>query len=512
MKTQTGKWYAIALGLREEGRQNTNGSMGKRMVIASVFVITMLCLMQALATIASAQSGDQNPDGPLLLGITWAQGTPEDQAASSAGLPFPYMTRHGGKIMPKANVKAIFWGGSWAYYTGDKISGIDSWYRGFGNSNYAATSNEYIGSNGKVGSTLAYGGHFIDTSMASGGGNPGVILAEVCKEISEPDPSGNGYYPVYTDVPRGNAGYCAWHSAGTCKGIPVQFAFFFNLDGDMGCDPADTSGLHSQGLDALSNVSGHELSEARTDPALNAWFDAAGNENGDKCAWTFGAPLVTFSNGTQWKIQGEWSNNAYSTGTGYPNRNGQNGCLSGAGPIGKYPYQYDDGTTESSIGVQPPNSSVLWMNGFTVKPGTTTITAIVLTFGRPVGGRSNLVNGQPVTLYLWDDPNGDGNPSDAQVLRSVSGVTANVDTNTFNVFPITPIKLPVGSHFFIGAILTEIGMQVPGSIDLTRREHNSWVRGWGPGIFPDPNNIGATINLDNTSVPGVFMIRAEATP
>jgi hypothetical protein len=129
-----------------------------------------------------------------------------------------------------------------------------------------------------------------------------------------------------SDVPRGNAGYCAWHSAGTCKGIPVQFAFFFNLDGDMGCDPADTSGLHSQGLAALSNVSGHELSEARTDPALNAWFDAAGNENGDKCAWTFGAPLVTFSNGTQWKIQGEWSNNAYSTGTGYPNRNGQ--CVS----------------------------------------------------------------------------------------------------------------------------------------------------------------------------------------
>ena len=55
-------------------------------------------------------------------------------------------------------------------------------------------------------------------------------------------------------------------------------------------------------------------------------------------------------------------------------------------------------------------------------------------------------------------------------------------------------------------------MQVPGSIDLSSHEHNSWVRGWGPGILPDPNNIGATINLDNTSVPGVFMIRAEATP
>jgi len=33
--------------------------------------------------------------------------------------------------------------------------------------------------------------------------------------------------------------------------------------------------------------------------------------------------------GTQWKIQGEWSNNAYNTGTGYPNSSGQKGCLDG---------------------------------------------------------------------------------------------------------------------------------------------------------------------------------------
>jgi hypothetical protein len=110
----------------------------------------------------------------------------------------------------------------------------------------------------------------------------------------------------------------------------VQFAFFFDLDGDAGCDPQDTSGLHSQGLAAIANVSGHELSEARTDPANpGAWYDSSGQENGDKCAWTFGVPLVTFSNGTQWKIQGEWSNAAYNAGTGYPNSSGQKGCLSG---------------------------------------------------------------------------------------------------------------------------------------------------------------------------------------
>ncbi len=82
-------------------------------------------------------------------------------------------------------------------------------------------------------------------------------------------------------------------------------------------------------------MSGHELSEARTDPSTvtatgaGAWYDGSGNENGDKCAWTFGAPLVTFSNGSQWKIQGEWSNAAYTAGTGYANSHGQLGCLSG---------------------------------------------------------------------------------------------------------------------------------------------------------------------------------------
>jgi hypothetical protein len=109
----------------------------------------------------------------------------------------------------------------------------------------------------------------------------------------------------------------------------VQFAFFYNLDGDAGCDPQDTSGEHSQGVVALGNVSGHEISEMLTDPQLNAWYDANGSENADKCAWTFGTPLLSFRNGTQWKIQGNWSNAAFTASSGYPNSSGQHACLDG---------------------------------------------------------------------------------------------------------------------------------------------------------------------------------------
>jgi hypothetical protein len=267
-----------------------------------------------------------NPDEPPMLGLHWVRGFhPIPAARRSAN-----MTYHGGKIMPTAITKNIFWGTSWATYSGDKITGLDTWYTGFSNSNYAKTSDEYTGTNGTVGPTTTHQGHVIDTTAAKGGGSTSAILTEVCKMITNPDPSGNGYYAVYTDVPRGSANYCAWHSAGSCVGTPVQFAFFWKLDGDPGCDPGDTSGLHSQGLAALSNVTGHELSEARSDPANpGAWYDRSGAENGDKCAWTFNVPLVSFSNGSQWKIQGEWSNKAYTAGTGYPNSSGQKGCLDG---------------------------------------------------------------------------------------------------------------------------------------------------------------------------------------
>jgi len=273
-----------------------------------------------------------NRGDPPMLGIHWTRdmaGALQTRARRS-----PNMTYHGGKIMPTAVSKIIFWGSSWGNYSGDKITGLDAWYSGHSNSNYAKTVDEYTGSNGQVGAALTHQGHIIDTSVASGGGNTSTILAEVCKQVTAgkitPDPSGNGYYAVYSDVKRGNAGYCAWHSAGTCGGKAVQFAFFFNLDGDAGCDPADTQTGHSQGLAALGSVTAHELSEARSDPANpGAWYDASGAENGDKCAWTFNVPYVTFPDGNKWKMQGEWSNAAYTAGTGYPNSSGQKGCLDG---------------------------------------------------------------------------------------------------------------------------------------------------------------------------------------
>ena len=46
----------------------------------------------------------------------------------------------------------------------------------------------------------------------------------------------------------------------------------------------------------MANVIAHELAEVVTDPDFAGYYDAAGWENADKCAWTFGTMRTANSN------------------------------------------------------------------------------------------------------------------------------------------------------------------------------------------------------------------------
>jgi hypothetical protein len=276
------------------------------------------------ASAPTTPSFNQNPNDEI-------QGDPKIQVHLARGQARPgsggisLLLYHNGAIMTSTVVKAIFWGQQWSNnsFVGDKITGLASFYSNVGGTNYMRTNAEYYGTNGSVGIGVTNTASVTDLSPAPRGApKTSEIQAEVCKMISQP--VANGYYPVYVDTPRGQTRYCAWHSYGSCNGTPVQFAFFFNLDGDRGCDPGDNQSGHSQGLAALANVSGHELSEAVTDPRNGGWWDSSGAENSDKCAWTFGPGLVSLGT-TQWKIQGNWSNAAVGTAKAYDGA----GCIAG---------------------------------------------------------------------------------------------------------------------------------------------------------------------------------------
>lgn len=86
--------------------------------------------------------------------------------------------------------------------------------------------------------------------------------------------------------------YCGWHSVATYKATAIKYSFV----GDAGRCPTSCSVFSSTvkppngdvGMDGAVSVFAHELVETTSDPNLNAWYDSRGNENGDKCAWTFG--------------------------------------------------------------------------------------------------------------------------------------------------------------------------------------------------------------------------------
>jgi hypothetical protein len=287
--------------------------------VLSVLLLASTIAVVALAVTAADAAGPSINAGPQ-AGIVWTHGL-TNAAGHARRTSSPNLINHGGPVMTSTTeVYPIFWGTS---FGSDVISGIDSFYGGVGSTSYATTNTEYWNGSGQfVSPGVHANGHVTDpTAAPTQAPQTSAILAEVGRMY--PRPTANAYYPVYIDQPRGHAGYCAWHSAGTINGVNVQFAFFFKLDGDPGCDPQNPGTTQSEGLEALGNVSGHELSEMMTDPQLNAWYDSKGAENADKCAWTFGKNLLDL-HGTSWKIQGNWSNSAYDANGGYTR-----GCIDG---------------------------------------------------------------------------------------------------------------------------------------------------------------------------------------
>jgi len=112
--------------------------------------------------------------------------------------------------------------------------------------------------------------------------------------------------------------FCAYHNFfGSSIYAAMPYVNFVGTatDGSTVVPGCSTPTSPNNNLDADSeiNVMSHEQNESATDPYLNAWFDADGNEVGDKCNFTFGplnaigADIVVFGH-DPYIVQEEWDN------------------------------------------------------------------------------------------------------------------------------------------------------------------------------------------------------------
>lgn len=253
-----------------------------------------------------------------------------DRTVDALSVPVGALSWHSGPILYRTNTYAIFWGTLWntnAQFTQDKITAIQSFFAGFGGSHYANIATEYGASNQSTFVTT-----LIDNTAAPQS-DPGLngLGAHVCSLLGtrglSSDPS--GFYAVYvtTHWVTGTGGYLGYHGAYACRGATLHLAIIFNMDDT----PFVPDGVyHSDSAAALADVTAHELMETITDPLpVTGWFVSSGfGEIGDKCNLLFlPSPYSTLSNGAVFKLQDEWSNAAFSSGSGYPNGNGERGCV-----------------------------------------------------------------------------------------------------------------------------------------------------------------------------------------
>lgn len=168
-------------------------------------------------------------------------------------------------------------------------------------------------------------------------------------------------------------------------------------------------------------------------------------------------------------------------------------------------YQIDDGSSEQSIGLTS-GGNLLCLNEFTVTGGNNIINSIAIAWGTPSFPDPTLI-GLTYTAYLWNDPNGDGSPTDATVLTSQSGVITSQGTDTFLVSLIAPTHV-LTANFFVGFVINQLPGQFPASQDTTNPLSNrSWV-----SLGGDPNNMSDAEPIEFYGLPGNWMIRADAVP
>ena len=112
---------------------------------------------------------------------------------------------------------------------------------------------------------------------------------------------GNGDSCAYVPPPYGD-GYCGYHSYINASGSAIIYANLPYGNPTYCQIPGTPSPNNDPAADSAASVTSHELSEAITDPLINAWWEPAGGEIGDKCL-NYSSSSQTYGTNT-WDLQG----------------------------------------------------------------------------------------------------------------------------------------------------------------------------------------------------------------
>jgi hypothetical protein len=240
----------------------------------------------SLVLFLAACSGDVTATDPAVE-------APRDAATKARSGVSTGILYHGGPIMLGGQDVYLVWYGGW---TGDPATGIlEDLVQAIGGSRYYNINTTYFDRAGHhVTNAVYYGGSVTDAYSHGKTLSDTDVLDVVDGAIAAgklPDDPDAVYFVLASADVNESSGfctqYCAWHWNDAAD---RKIGFVGDADRcPSACEAQTASSPNGDpGADAMASSLSHELEEAATDPLGNAWYDRRGEENADKCAWTYG--------------------------------------------------------------------------------------------------------------------------------------------------------------------------------------------------------------------------------
>jgi hypothetical protein len=258
---------------------------------------------------ASAQDTDTVPNGKGIGTLQHPGHAPDVQGRGKPGggkQGGNGISYHGGPVMLGTTNVYYIWYGNWSGNSATTI--LPNFASNIGGSPYFNINTTYYNGLGNhVSNSVHYAGGTNDNYSRGTALSDADIQSVVAAAINKPGGlplDANGVYFVLTSADVDETSgfcrvYCGWHTHGSINGNDIKYAFVGNPDRcPSACEAQAVGPNGNAGADGMASIIAHELEEAVTDPDLNAWYDNRGQENADKCAWTFGTTYTT-SNGAQ---------------------------------------------------------------------------------------------------------------------------------------------------------------------------------------------------------------------
>jgi len=254
-------------------------------------------------------------------------------AATKKALTSNGITYHGGPVMRANMVNVYFiWYGNWTNglmpsdrrTTVNLLNILFGPTRGIGGSDYFRINTTYVDTighpSGNISLLASTTNNYSRGKQLSDSDVRSIVSGTISSRALPKDANGLYFVLTASDVAETSGfctKYCGWHTSSIIDGTDIKFSFVGNPDRcPNSCEMQTVSPNSDSGADGMASIMAHEGAEAVTDPDLNAWYDSAGNEVGDKCAWKFGPITGVFDQhaynqtfGTyNWLIQTLWEN------------------------------------------------------------------------------------------------------------------------------------------------------------------------------------------------------------